>query len=159
MKHEPKFDIIVDTREQQPWKFGFHATSRRKLDTGDYAIDGMEDILCIERKQSVSEIANNITEKRFPAFLERMAAFPHKFILCEFTLEDVYNFPRGSDIPERLWGKLRVSNNYILKCLIQMSMNHDIHILYCGDSNGAEKMAVQIMGRIYKKYEDNNNIL
>lgn len=156
---QDEFSIIVDTREQIPWEFGFHTTSRRKLDTGDYAIEGMEDLLCIERKQSVSEIANNITEKRFPAFLERMGAFHHKFILCEFSLDDVYNFPRGSDIPERLWPKLKITNNYILRCLIEMALNHDIHICYCGDSEAAERLCVQIMRRIYRKYKDNENIL
>ena len=56
--------IIVDTREQQPWSFDFNEIAVAKLDTGDYSVAGLEEILCIERKKSVSEIANNIVDKR-----------------------------------------------------------------------------------------------
>ena len=66
------FHIIIDTREQQPWSFEHHVTSNEKLDTGDYSVKGLEEILCIERKKSVSEIANNITEKRFKDVIESL---------------------------------------------------------------------------------------
>ena len=78
MKNED-FKIIIDTREQLPWEFGFHTTSRKKLDTGDYSIQGMESIFTIERKMSVSEIATNITENRFKDVLNRLSQIPHAF--------------------------------------------------------------------------------
>lgn len=146
------FTIIVDTREQIPWEFGFHVTSKKKLDTGDYSIEGLEHKLTIERKRSVSEIANNITEHRFKDVLNRMSKIPHKFILMEFDLEDIYNFPVGSDIPKKLWDKLRVTSKYLLKYLTELQLNYDIHIIYCGCSENAEKIAVNIMKRIYEKY-------
>jgi hypothetical protein len=151
MKHD-NFTILIDTREQNPWEFGAHTTSREKIDTGDYTIEGMADLLCIERKQSVSEIANNITEKRFPAFLERMSEIPHRFMLFEFDLEDVYEFPVGSDIPKRMWDKMRVTNNYILKQISLFHINYGIHTVFCGDADNAEKMAVRIMRTIHDKY-------
>ena len=47
------FNIIVDTREQKPWDFNDNFnTTKAKLDTGDYSIEGLEHILCIERKCS-----------------------------------------------------------------------------------------------------------
>lgn len=146
------FTIIVDTREQIPWEFGLHTTSRQKLDTGDYSIQGLEDKLVIERKRSVGEIANNITESRFKDVLNRMSLIPHKFMLMEFTLEDVYNFPIGSDIPKKFWDKIRISSKYILKYITELQINYDIHVIYCGCAEDAEKMAVSIMKRIYEKY-------
>lgn len=146
------FNIIIDTREQLPWEFGNHVTSKQKLDTGDYSIEGMEHLLTIERKQSVSEIANNITETRFPAFLERMSTIPHKFMLFEFDLDDVYQFPVGSDIPKSKWDKLRVSNNYIMKNISLFHIKYGIHTIFCGDSDNAEKMAVRLMRTVYDKY-------
>jgi ERCC4-type nuclease len=147
------FTIIVDTREQHAWEFGHHTTARRKLDTGDYSIEGLENLLCIERKQSVSEIANNITEKRFMNVLERMSEIPHRFMLFEFDLEDVYSFPMGSDIPKSKWNKLRVSSNYIMKFLSLININYNIHTMFCGDADNAEKMAVRIMRTVYGKYK------
>lgn len=146
------FTIIIDTREQIPWEFGLHTTSKQKLDTGDYSIDGMEDVFVIERKKSVSEIANNITEPRFKDVLERMSKIPHKFMLFEFDLEDVYSYPVGSEIPKRMWDKLRISAQYILKNLSEIQVKYNIHIIYCGCSENAEKMAVSLMKRVYEAY-------
>jgi ERCC4-type nuclease len=63
MDDKNNFTIIVDTREQKPWSFENYTTAIRKLDTGDYSIEGLEHLLCIERKRSVSEIANKIMQK------------------------------------------------------------------------------------------------
>lgn len=153
-----EFVVVVDTREQQPWEFGLHVTAKRKLETGDYSIEGLEHLLCIERKKSVSEIANNITEKRFKDVLERMSKIPYSFILLEFDLEDVYSYPVGSDIPKKLWDSLRISGNYILKYLTLIQLNYGIHLLFCGDAENAEKMAVSIMKRTYEKHGREQNI-
>lgn len=146
------FTVIIDTREQMPWEFGLHVTAKKKLDTGDYSIEGLEHLLCIERKRSVSEIATNITEKRFKDVLERMNQIPYRFMLFEFDLEDVYSFPVGSDIPKRLWDSLRVSSNFILKYITMIQVQYGIHVLFCGDSDNAEKLAVSIMKRVYEKH-------
>jgi ERCC4-type nuclease len=146
------FTIIVDTREQQPWEFGLHITAKKKLDTGDYSIEGLQHLLAIERKKSVSEIANNISESRFKDVLERLNKIPYKFMLFEFDLEDVYNFPVGSDIPKKLWDKIRISPKYLLKYITEVQLNYNIHVIYCGCAEDAEKMAVSIMKRVYEKH-------
>lgn len=151
------FTIIIDTREQTPWEFGLHTTAHRKLDTGDYSIEGFESILAIERKKSVNEIATNITEPRFKDVLERMSHIPHRFMLFEFDLEDVYNYPVGSNVPKKMWDKLKISSKYIMKCLSQIQIKYGIHIIYCGCSENAEKMAVSLMKRVYEQYNSPNN--
>jgi ERCC4-type nuclease len=152
MKSNDPFTIIVDTREQMPWEFGFHNTAKRKLDTGDYSMEGFESIFAIERKKSVSEIANNITESRFKDVLERMGQIPHSFMIMEFSLDEIYQFPVGSDVPKKMWDKLRISGNYIIKYLIEAQLNYNIHILFCDDAENAERVAVSLMKRIYEKY-------
>lgn len=157
MHKQDEFTIIVDTREQMPWEFGYHVTSKKKLDTGDYSIEGMENIFTIERKMSVSEIATNITENRFKDVLERLGKIPHSYLIMEFSIEDIYTFPVGSDIPKRLWDKLRVKGHYIMKILLEASINHNIHLLFCGDASNAERTASSLIKRIYEKYGKNNN--
>jgi ERCC4-type nuclease len=149
------YTIIIDTREQQPWTFDNHITANQKLDTGDYSIQGLEHLLAIERKKSVAEIANNISEKRFVDVLERLSKIPYKFILLEFSLDDVYNFPMGSDIPKKLWPKLKISPKYLLKYLTEIQLNYGIHVIYCGDKSNAEKMAESIMKRVNEKHGGN----
>jgi ERCC4-type nuclease len=157
MHKQEDFTIIVDSREQLPWEFGFHTTSRQKLDTGDYTIQGLENIFTIERKMSVSEIATNITENRFKNVLNRLSQIPHAYIIMEFNTDDVYNFPVGSDIPKKLWDKLRIKGNYIMKILLEASINHNIHLLFCDDPSNAERTAISLIKRIYEKYGQNQN--
>ena len=157
MHKQEDFTIIVDSREQLPWEFGFHTTSRKKLNTGDYSIEGMESIFTIERKMSVSEIATNITENRFKDVLDRLSKIPHAYMIMEFDVEDIYTFPVGSDIPKKMWDKLRIKGNYIMKILMQSSIDHNIHILFCGDSSNAERTAISLIKRIYEKYGQKNN--
>ena len=58
------FNVIIDTREKIPWDMASVCSSIdnviiHKLDTGDYAIEGLEHTLCIERKKSICPIGRN----------------------------------------------------------------------------------------------------
>ena len=87
----PNFYVIKDTREQDGYYFSKYGNClgmvEEKLDTGDYAIQGLEDKVCVERKGWVEELAINLGQKKH-AFLneiERMKDFPHKFLILEFS--------------------------------------------------------------------------
>jgi ERCC4-type nuclease len=149
------FTIIVDTREQQPWTFDNYVTANQKLDTGDYSILGMENILAIERKKSVSEFANNITESRFKDVVARLSQLKHSFLLLEFNLEDVLIYPVGSNVPKKMWDKIKISPSFIIKHLLELQIYHNIKIIFCGDSDNAEKMATHILKKVYYLERDN----
>lgn len=157
MNKDP-FTIIIDTREQIPWEFGYHNTSKMKLDTGDYSIQGYENIIAIERKKSVSELATNLSESRFVDVLQRLSQIKHPYMIFEFDIDEVYKFPVGSDIPKRLWDKLRISGNYIVKRLIEIQLEYNIQIVFCGDPSNAERYTVSLMKRIYERYNKQENI-
>jgi len=157
MNKDP-FTIIIDTREQIPWEFGYHNTAKMKLDTGDYSIQGYEDTIAIERKKSVSELATNLSESRFKDVLERLSKIKHPYMVFEFDIDEVYRFPVGSDIPKRLWDKLRISGNYIVKRLIEIQLEYNIQIIFCGDASNAERYTVSLMKRIYERYNKQENI-
>jgi ERCC4-type nuclease len=144
------FHIIIDTREQKAWEFPRHSTANIKLDTGDYSLAGFQDRLCIERKRSVSEIASNITEKRFVDELERMKEFKYKFMIFEFSLTDVLRYPEGSEIPRHKWKYIKISPNFILKKLSEYMVNYNINIIFGDTPKNAEKIAMAIMRRVYE---------
>lgn len=147
------FNIIIDTREQKPWDFNENFnTAHAKLDTGDYSIEGLENILCIERKSSVNEVSNNITEKRFKDVLDRMAGYPHAHILFEFDLYDVLNFPHNSGIPPKLWKNLKITPLYLLKHITEMSTIYGVHTHFCGNRENAQTLAISIMKRVNEQY-------
>lgn len=146
------FHIIIDTREQHPWGFEHLDKTVAKLDTGDYSLKGLENLFCIERKGSVSEFATNITEKRFKDVIDRMRQIPYAFLLLEFNLDDVLIYPVGSNIPKKMWDKLKITPKFLLKHLTELQILHNIKVIFCGDASNAEKMAVTIMRKIYEHY-------
>ena len=85
-ENESLFEIVIDTREQTPWKFeGIRAdkkdgfaiirvnTCRGTLKSGDYSLKGYENIISIERK-SLADLYGTIGQgrERFEAELERL---------------------------------------------------------------------------------------
>lgn len=144
------FHIVIDTREQHPWVFEHMEKSISKLDTGDYSLRGLENIFCIERKGSVSEFANNITEKRFKDVTDRLAHIKYAFLLLEFDLEDILIYPVGSTVPKKMWDKLRITPKFILKHINELQILYNIKVIFCGDASNAEKMALSLMRKIYE---------
>ncbi len=98
-KSKPKYTAIKDTREQDGWFFSPYdrcaGMEVATMKTGDYTIKGYEDLVCIERKGSVTEIATNLGKKKkaFQAEMERMKDFDFRFILLEFSASDVLDYP------------------------------------------------------------------
>ncbi len=146
---DPNYTIIVDTREQQPWNFKHHSIASKKLDAGDYSLEGFENILAIERKKSVCEIANNVVESRFKDALERLGQLKYSFILLEFDLENVLNYPIGSTLPKRLWDKTKITPTFLLRNILDWELKYNIKIFFCGSSSNAEQLAEYIFRKIF----------
>ena len=149
---DSNLEIIIDTREKTPWDFDEFDTTIRKLDTGDYSISGFEDKICIERKSSLGEFYGNITQKRFWNEVERIAEFPHKFLIFEFSLENISVFPYGSGIPLRAQKKLKVSPNFIFSCVTRLQIDYDIHVIFAENRVQAKIIAGKILKKVYKKF-------
>ncbi len=97
----PKPTVLVDTREQQPFDLvGAHrnwigSQQVATLKTGDYSIEGMEDLLVLERKSLVDAIQSvMIRRAAFMRSCERLAAFRWKAILIEASCEDMKSYYR-----------------------------------------------------------------
>jgi len=157
------FTIIKDTREQEGYTFEasssrYHKCNGmvvRKLDTGDYSLEGLEDKVCIERKASVVEFANNIGHDtvRFSKEIERMKSFPHRFLVLEFSLSDLMDFPEGSGIPEEDWGKLKVTNKFMLRKIMEFQMRHNIYVMFCDCKKHAKWAVLSILKRVNELYD------
>ena len=158
----PAYTVIKDTREQDGYTFesftGRYTSCAgmvvQKLDTGDYSLEGLEDKLCIERKGRISELAINLgkDKARFMREIERMKEFPFKFLILEFSLDDVIKFPEGADIPQSNMSKVKITGKYLLKMLVELQMNHGIPILFCDNKRNAKTMINSIFKRINEHY-------
>ncbi|HOP40532.1 MAG TPA: ERCC4 domain-containing protein [Geobacteraceae bacterium] len=81
--------IIIDTREQRPYGFSV-PTIRRKLDAGDYSIEGYESVAAVERKELNDYVQTVIYQKeRFRKELKKLAGYRLKAIVVEASMSDI----------------------------------------------------------------------
>ena len=77
MSKSPTFTVLVDTREQTPFRFNGWAVERRGLVTGDYSIDGLSEYVAIERK-TIQDLVGCVgsCRDRFKRELHRLQGYP-----------------------------------------------------------------------------------
>ena len=80
--------------------------------------------------------------------LKAMASFPHAFLLLEFGGHQIEQYPVGSTVPKSKWKDIRIKGKYIMRVLTSAQLEHDIHVIACGDSKRAEEMAFRIMRHV-----------
>jgi hypothetical protein len=148
-----KYMIIRDTREKEKkgwqWRKSLYCegTVDETMKTGDYTLQGYEGVLTIERKGRISEFAKNVNEVRFVKELERMTQFKHAYVILEFTMRDLLNYPIGSGIPRYKWKYLKFKGPFILKKLTEMMRDYpNIHFVLAGDAG--KETASSIFKRI-----------
>lgn len=145
----PPYTIIIDTREQLPFSFST-ATVRQKLDSADYAILGYEERFVIERKRNTQEIAQNVIQDRFYAELERLEQIENPFIICEFDLIDVMNYPKSSGMPPRYWANSKLSADFLLKRLLEIQRDYKTKWIF--GSIWANKIADRLIKYHFQKF-------
>ena len=149
--------IIQDTREQSPFSFAFYEceTTVATLKTGDYTLQGYEEIVAIERKKSTSELATNLGKyrDRFEREMERLSEFEHKYIVCEFTESDLLQFPLNSSIPKRIIKYIRMNGKFMRKQLHKYEEEYGVAIIFCDGKEEAESKVVDIFKDIIRQYE------
>ena len=154
----PKYTVIRDTREQEGYYFSEYdlclGMIDQKLDTGDYSIVGLEDKICVERKGCVEELAINLGQKKhtFLREIERMKDFPHKFIILEFSLSELIDFPENSRIPEKSKNSVKITGKYMLKCLMEFQLHDNIHVIFCGNKYNAFLTVSSLLKRVNELY-------
>lgn len=147
--------LIVDTREKLPW---FIPSSNepwvdgivsKKLDYGDYAIEGMENLCSIDRKRNPAELSANLFSKRFERELQRMENCKRPVILCEFRLSVLERFPRDSGIPKKKWRFLRVGPKNLFGKLSSLKEDYPYVIwLFAGSTYVAKDIARSILKEV-----------
>jgi len=144
-----KYTVIRDTREQEGWSFSTsgscQGTVSEKLDTGDYSLHGYEDVFTIERKGSIAEFAKNVVQDRFERELERMNPIKHSYILLEFNMDELINYPSSLKINYHQKKKIRLRGSFILKRMLEISLKYKPRILFCG------KHGKQVADSIFKR--------
>lgn len=149
-------NIIIDTREKYPWNFSFFDINciSKKLDYGDYSIEGLEDIVSIERKRNSGELANNFGQSinRFNNEFKRMSLVENKYVICEFPYTDLIMFPENSGIPKKIWSKLKITSKFLISQVNEFEEKYKIQFLFFNNKEDASLKAYEILTNIAEKY-------
>jgi ERCC4-type nuclease len=129
--------IIIDTREQRPWRFPPEAAVVRRgtLSAGDYALEG-DTAFAIERKSLDDFIGTTSSGwERFQRELERMGGYAVRCVIVEGALIDIlmgrHNHPM-------------VTPAFILKRIAQLTLD-GVSVLLADGSRAAAGLAYAVL--------------
>lgn len=148
------FKVIVDSREQQPLNFTAEDMETAALKTGDYTIKGLEHVLCVERKGSLTELYGNIFDERFERELVRMQEFPEKYIVLEFPFSQILGFPHSTNIPRKKFRYIKCRPDTIIRRITEIQTTYGVQFVFCDSKNGAYRYVRSLLKRVYEKYKE-----
>ena len=137
--------IITDTRENCGYLFKNKEAEAKivmkKLDVGDYSLEGYENEIVIERKR-INELFGNFAgdRERFMREVERMEKIPYKFLLIEGSFRDLVEM-------KKLPGK--VSIKLVVATLISLMIKHNIKVVFAGSPKLAEQLVYRILIKFF----------
>lgn len=146
----PPYTFVRDTREKDGagWKLNATAncngTVTKKLDTGDYSIEGMEHLICIERK-SIGDLWSTLLggRERFLKEMDRALTIPSRYLVIEGSLKDVYDGFCFS----------KVSPDFILASLTSLEHEYGIHVIYADKRKDICQWYIRrLVEKLYKKH-------
>lgn len=143
--------ILVDTREQRPYAFEGRPMMIKKLDIGDYSLQGFENQFAIERKELGDFIGcminknGNENRDRFERELERAKEQLRRlWILVEADWADV------------LAGKYRsqIKTASVVATVFAWLNRYPIHVIWGIDRTRSARIAEIILERTYRDATD-----
>lgn len=148
--------IIVDTREQTPWPFhlltpdkGYHlsgGTVRRKLDTGDYSLEGLESFVGIERK-SLSDLVGSLSHgrERFEREMERARDdIEHFFLVVEGSFKDIARWEYPS----------RMAPSSVVGSMLSLHFDYGVCLVTGHDRLMCTRLAARTMAIAERRWDE-----
>lgn len=134
--------IIVDTREQDAFKFEGLQTIRKKLDAGDYSLEGFEHRVSIERK-SHGDCWGSMSNGRgrFERCVKRLAQLDRAAIVIECSL---------SKLCERPTQIQRTTVASVVGGLISWSVQYSLPVFWCDNKVMAERVTLRFLASYLK---------
>jgi hypothetical protein len=148
------FTVIRDTREKIGWwDFKFIADCdqiSKAVKTGDYTLVGYEDQLAVERKRTVLEIARNLGHKyqQFKAELIRMQDFKYRYIICEFSLIHLLDYPANCGLKQSARAQIKKDGRALLKQIQTIETKYNVPFIFCNDKTHAMQTALEIFNNV-----------
>ena len=134
--------IVIDSREQLPYSFDTPSVCR-KLEAGDYSVEGLEDRVAIERK-SLDDFVSTVirSRKRFAKELDRLHQYDFACIVVEADLTDIVQ------------GRYRsgANPNSVLGATLSIIVDYGIPVYFCSNRRLACRFVYHLLIRLHRKF-------
>lgn len=140
------FRIVIDTREQNGYSFSTPAV-RRKLDAGDYSIEGHEARVAVERKSLQDFVQTVIRSRaRFHAELRKLAGYEFACVVVEGSLRDVLEGKYASG----------AHPNAVFGAAVSICVDWGVPVYFCNDRPTARRFVEGYLERCWWAINDRN---
>ena len=127
---------IIDSREQAAYSLDPMRSRVDGLPTADYSVDGLQDLVALERKSLPDFVACCGPERmRFEAELHRMMAYRYRAVVIEADLNDV----------SRHHYRSRIEPASVVGSIATWCGRYTIPIMFCGDRQGGQDFTVRFL--------------
>ncbi len=133
--------IIIDSREKHPYSFSV-PTAKKKLEAGDYSIEGFETVAAIERKEFNDYVQTVIYRKeRFGKELAKLADFRLKAIVVEASMSDI--------LAKRYEGNILPQS--VIGATVGIHLGYGIPIFFCCNRQIALHFTETVLMKFYER--------
>ena len=140
-----KFIIAVDTREQRPYTFENIKLPPevivQTLQTGDYSIAGLDNLVCVERK-SLADLFSSVGtgRARFEREMVRMSKMDYAALVIESSMAGIFTNP-----PSRS----KMNPRAVFRTLLSWSIKYNIHVWPAWNREAGEKITYILLKNFY----------
>ena len=132
--------IIIDTREQKPYKLPNSITAT--LQTGDYSLKGFEDKITIERKTKTDAYGSlGKGRKRFEREFIRLSGFDYAAVIIECSAKNFIIKPKYS----------RLNPKSAINTLVSWSIRYGVHVWFASDRKIGRFLTYRMLEKYWKE--------
>lgn len=136
--------VLVDTREQLPWtEWEDRGVEVRKLDQGDYALDGLETFCAVERKSLADFVMCCGSERE--RFQREMARFRE---LVRFPFVVIEASPL--DVARRAYPGI-MEPAAVIATTLAFTLDYDVYFVWAGNRDAANGIARRLWDVVEKR--------
>jgi ERCC4-type nuclease len=141
--NEKEFIVVIDSREQHPYKFD--GTITKALKSGDYSISGLEDKIAIERKTKEDAYSSlGAGRARFEKELIRLSDYDYSAIVIESNLDNFLQAPPFT----------KMNPKAAMNSLVSWSVKYKVFIFFASDRQHAKALVFRILQKYFKHRGD-----
>lgn len=138
-KREAPPVVVIDTREQTPYRFARSVPGT--LAAGDYSIQGLEDRVAIERKTK-ADAFNSLgrDRKRFEREMERLSALDYAAVVIEAGVPDFLSAPPFS----------RMNPKAAINSVLAWSVKYRVCVFFAGDRRHGNAVTARLLEKYWR---------